>query len=591
MDTLWQDVRLSIRRLRKAPLFSTVAIISIALGIGANTAVFSLLDQALLRALPVKDPSRLVWLSASGPRSGWINSNYSGEVTFTYPSYRDFRDGGAAAFDGVLARTQVALSAAWHGQTDRISGEIVSGNYFEVLGANALIGRTLSQDDDRTPGAHPVVVLDYGYWRSRFGADRSVLNQTVILNSHPMTIVGVMPPGFHGVGTTERPFAYVPMMMRSEMFPGRKDLEDRKAYWLNIFARLKPGVSFKQAEASMNTFWRPILEEEVKAFPNMSAKNRENFTNRQLQMVSAESGISAAPDEFGPAMGILMAMVTVLLLIACANVANLMIARGTSRQKEIAIYLALGASRWRLFRQVMVESVVLSLTGGMFGILLAVWLGDFILSMLPMDPSSQMVTAQPDLRIMLFTIALSVLTGLIFGLAPALQATQFNVSTMLKEQAAGVMGGRSHMRLRKTLVVAQVALSLTLLIGAGLFAYSLRNLKNIPAGFRTDHLISFSVQPQLNAYTPEKMRALYNQMEQNLATISGVQGVVAVNTQLLAGDNSRRSRFRATPRTKARTWPQARTGSPQAISASSAFRCWPAATSPCKTMLLRPESL
>jgi predicted permease len=351
----------------------------------------------------------------------------------------------------------------------------------------------------------------------------------------------VMPPGFHGVGTTERPAAYMPMMMRAEMFAGRKDLDNRKAYWLNIFARLKPGVSIKQAEAAMNTFWRPVLEEEAKANPQWTAKTRDKFTNRHLEILPAASGINAAPNEFAPAMGILMAMVAVLLLIACANVANLMIARGTARQKEIAIYLALGASRWRLFRQVMVESVVLSFAGGLFGILMASWMGDSILSMLPADPSTQAVTAQPDLRVMLFTLAVSVLTGLIFGLAPALQATQFSVSTVLKEQAAGVMGGRSHMRLRKTLVVAQVALSLTLLIGAGLFSYSLRNLKNIPAGFRTDHLISFSVQPQLNAYSPEKMRGLYNQMEQNLAAIPGVQGVVAANTQLLAGDNSQSS--------------------------------------------------
>jgi predicted permease len=522
-------------------LFSAVAIVSIALGIGANTAVFSLLDQALLRSLPVKDPSRLVLLQAQGPRSGWINTNYGDVVSFSYPMYRDFRDGGGAAFDGVLARVPAQLSAAWHGQTDRIAGEMVSGNYFDVLGANALFGRTLSRDDDRAPGAHPVVVLDYGYWKSRFGADRSILNQTVTLNSHPMTIVGVMPPGFHGVGTTERPAAYMPMMMRAEMFAGRKDLENRKAYWLNIFARLKPGVSIPQAEAAMNTFWHPVLEEEAKANPQWAAKTRDKFTKRHLEILPAASGINAAPNEFAPAMGILMAMVAVLLLIACANVANLMIARGTARQKEIAIYLALGASRWRLFRQVMVESVVLSFAGGVFGILAASWMGDSILSMLPADPSTQAVTAQPDLRVMLFTLAVSVLTGLIFGLAPALQATQFSVSTVLKEQAAGVMGGRSHMRLRKTLVVAQVALSLTLLIGAGLFSYSLRNLKNIPAGFRTDHLISFSVQPQLNAYSQEKTRGLYSQMEQNLAAIPGVQGVVAANTQLLAGDNSQSS--------------------------------------------------
>ncbi len=538
MDLFWQDVRLSFRRLRKAPLFTAVAVVSIALGIGANTAVFSLLDQVLLRSLPIRDPERLVLFQSEGPRSGWMNSNYTDTVVYTYPMYRDFRDGSSNVLDGVLARTQVSLSLAWHGQTDRVSGEMVSGNYFDVLGVQAAIGRALSPEDDRTPGAHSVVVLDYGYWKTRFGGDRGVLNQTVTLNSHPMTIVGIMPPGFHGVGTTERPMAYMPMMMRSEMFAGRKDLEDRRAYWLNIFGRLKPSVSVKQAEATLNTFWKPILEQEAAAMPSMSAKGRERFLNRHQQLVPANGGISAAPDEFGPAMGILFGMVMLLLLIACANVANLMIARGMARQKEVAIYFGLGASRAVLFRRVLVESVLRSLRGAASGVLVAGWLGDLILGMLPMDPAAQAVRAAPDLRVLLFTLALSLFSGLLFGLAPALQASQSSVSMALKEQASNLGGGRQHMRLRKTLVVAQVALSLMLLIGAGLFSYSLRNLKNIPAGFRTERLVSFSLQPSLNGYSSDKIRRLYSQIEENLAAIPGVEGVAATGNQLLAGDNA-----------------------------------------------------
>ncbi len=473
MDTLWQDIRLSLRRLRKAPLFAAVAVISISLGIGANTAVFSLLDQALLRSLPVKDPGRLVLLKADGPRSGWMNANYDGDVTFSYPVYRDFRD--SKQFDGVLARAPITLAASWHGQTDRVPAEIVSGNYFEVLGAQAAIGRTLLPEDDRTPGANPVAVLDYGYWKSRFGADPTVLNQTFLLNAHAMTIVGVSAKSFHGVGTTERPFVYVPMMMRAEMYAGRQDLEDRRSYWLNIFARLKPGASVAQTEAAVTTYWRPLLEQDAKLYPQWSAKVRDRFLNQRLQLLPAASGISGAPDELAGGLAILAGMVALLLLIACANVASLMIARATARQKEIAIYLALGASRWRLFRQVMVESVVISLTGGAAGVLLAYWMGDLILGILPGDPSAQGITAQPDGRVLLFSLVVSLVSGLLFGLAPAFQTTRLNLSSMLKEQAANVMGARSHMRLRKGLVVVQVALSLLLLIAAGLFTYGLRN--------------------------------------------------------------------------------------------------------------------
>jgi predicted permease len=537
MDTLLQDIRLALRRLRKAPLFAAVAIISISLGIGANTAVFSLLDQVLMRSLPVKDPDRLLLIKADGPRSGWMNASYDSDLIFSYPVYREFRD--SKLFDGVLARAPITLAVAWHGQTDRVPAEIVSGNYFDVLGAQAAIGRTLLPEDDRTLGAHPVAVLDYGYWKSRFAGDPTVLNQTFQLNGHPMTIVGVTQKSFHGVGTTERPFVYVPMMMRAEMYFGRKDLDDHQSYWLNIFARLKPGTSVAQTTAAVTTYWRPIVEQDFQFHPKWPAKTRNLALNQHLQLLPKASGISAAPDELAGGLWILAGMVALLLLIACANVASLMIARATARQKEIAIYQALGAGRWRLFRQVMVESVVLALTGGAAGVLLAYWMGDVILSILPSDPSSQGITAQPDARVLLFSLAVSLFSGILFGLAPAFQTTRLNLSSMLKEQAANVMGGRSHMRLRKGLIVAQVALSLLLLIAAGLFTYGLRNIEKIPVGFRTDHLLSFSVQPRLNGYNDDKLRTFYSQLRDNLAAIPGVQGVAAASVPLLSGDNDR----------------------------------------------------
>ncbi len=536
MDTLWQDIRLSLRRLRKAPQFAFVAIISIGLGIGANTAVFSLLDQALLRSLPVKDPGRLVFFNADGPRHGWMSTAYGSDVTFTYPTYRDFRD--SKVFDGVMARAPIEVAVAWHGQTDRVSGEMVSGTYFEVLGAQAIIGRTLLPEDDRTPGAHPVAVLDYGYWKTRFGGDTGVLNQTVLMNAQPMTIVGIMPKDFHGVGITERPSVYVPTMMHAELYKGRRDFDDRQAYWLNIFARLKPGATVAQTQAAATVYWRPILEQELKNLPSFSARVREAYQNQHLRLLSGASGISNAPDELSSGLAILSGMVLLLLLIACANVASLMVARSAARQKEIAIYQALGAGRGRLFRQVIVESLVISSTGGAFGVLLAYWLGDVILGILPGDLSTQGLTAQPDARVLLFTLGVSLISGFVFGLAPALQASRGSLATMLKEQAANVMGGRAHMRLRKGLVIAQVALSLLLLICAGLFTYGLRNLKNLSAGFRTDHLLTFSVQPRLNGYSDAKMQEFYRQLQDNLAAMPGVEGVAAADVAVLSGDGA-----------------------------------------------------
>src|ERR1700676_42331 len=254
MLNLFEDVRYALRGLQKSPLFTIVALASLAIGIGANTAVFSLMDQALLRSLPIKNPEQLVLFRAPGPRRGSINTNYGDEVTFSYPMYREFRDGNPV-FSSVMARFPISFSMSWHDQTERIYGDLVSGNYFDVLGVHAAIGRTFTPEDDRTPGAHPVVVLSYEYWKRRFGGDPGVVNHTVTLNAHPMTIIGIAQAGFRGVGVGEAPQVFVPMMMRSQMSPGMDDLQNRRSMWLNIFGRLKPGVSREQAEVAMNTIW------------------------------------------------------------------------------------------------------------------------------------------------------------------------------------------------------------------------------------------------------------------------------------------------------------------------------------------------
>jgi putative ABC transport system permease protein len=534
MLKLLEDVRYALRGLQKSPLFTTVALASLAIGIGANTAVFSLMDQALLRSLPIRQPEQLVLFSAPGPRSGNINTNYGDEVSFSYPMYRDFRDRNQV-FSGVLARFPAYFSLSWHDQTERISGDLVSGNYFDTLGVHAAIGRTFTEDDDRKPGAEPVVMLSYGYWKRRFGADPGVLNQSIILSAHSMTIVGVAQAGFKGVAVGEAPDVFVPMMMQGLMTPRGNDLENRHSYWLNIFARLKPGVPAQQAEAAMNVAWKPMLELEAKDIA--TEKVRTRFMNRHLFLKDGARGISGAPEELGAAIKILMGMVGLLLLIACANVANLLMARATSRQREIGIRLAMGASRFQLIRQLLTESLVLALGGGLIGLLVADWTGGGLLSFLPDEPSTHGLTSHPDLRVFLFALALSVLTGVLFGLVPAIQGTRTQLASTLKDQATGVVGGFGQLRFRKGLVVTQVALSLVLLIGAGLFARSLYNVKNIDVGLRADHLIQFTIQPALNGYSQERMKTLFERLQEDISRLPGIRAVSMAEETVLAGDS------------------------------------------------------
>jgi predicted permease len=535
MSTLWLDFRYALRGLSKSPMFVLVALLSLGLGIGANTAIFSLLDQALLRLLPVKHPEQLVLLTTPGPRRGRINTSYDDTVAFSYPAYREFRDKNQV-FSGMLARFPVSFSLSWHDRTERITGELVTGNYFDVLGVRAAIGRTFSNADDRARGAQPIAMLSYAYWKSRFGGDPTALNQTILLNNHPMTIVGVAERGFRSFGTTEAPQVFVPIEMQAQMFPGGDDLDDRHDMWLNVLGRLKPGMPREQAEAQMNGLWHPLLELEVKDYPNMSPAVRTRYLNQRLSLRPGGKGISAAPENFGTAMAVLMGMVGVLLLIACANVANLLMARATSREKEIAIRIALGAGRLRIVRQLLVESVVLALGGGVLAVLLSAWTGQALLSFLPSDPAAAGISSEPDARVLLFTLGLSIVTGILFGLVPALQNTRQGVAATLKDQASALAGG--HVRARKSLVVSQVSLSLILLIESGLFVRSLGNVNNINPGFPTDHLLAFTMQPSFSGYNQARTLALYGELQNRLSALPGVRAVSMGEIPVLAGDNA-----------------------------------------------------
>jgi predicted permease len=372
MQTLMRDLRYGARTLLKNPGFTLIAVLTLALGIGANTAIFSLTDQILLRLLPVERPEELVVLRSPGPKTGHVWSDADSAASFSYPMYKDLRDRNNA-FAGLLARHGVPLSVAGSGQTERADGELVSGNYFEVLGVRPALGRVFNQEDDRVPGAHQVVVLSHGYWTRRFGADSGILNKTLTVNGASMTVVGVARAGFYGVQVGDRPDLFIPMMMKAQITPNWDGLNDRKDHWLAIMGRLKPGLSPAQAEELLRPGFRSILDEELPLMTGWNAETRQRFLDRRILLDDGAKGRQILQSETKKLLLVLVGMVGLVLLIACANVANLLLARGAARQREIAIRMALGAGRGRLMRQFLVESLLLSLLGGVAGLIRSAW--------------------------------------------------------------------------------------------------------------------------------------------------------------------------------------------------------------------------
>jgi predicted permease len=531
------DLRFALRNLRRTPVFAIVAILSLALGIGTNTAIFSLLDQVLLRLLPVKNPQELVKVhSAQGAFSG--SSRCSGpSLCLSYPAYQDLRDQNPV-FSGMLAHLPLALSFTAGDRTERVSGALVSGSYFDVLGVGAALGRTFTQEDDRVVNGHPLVVLSYGFWQRRFAGDPTVLNRTVRINDHPMTVIGVAERGFNGVEVGRSLDVMVPMMMKPQMTPTWNDLDNRRSVWLYAIARRKPGVSRVQAEAAMQPMWKALLTEEVKLMPGANERFRTRYINKKLLVEDVSKGQSMLREQFSKPLVVLMAMVGLVLLIACANVANLLLARAAARQKEIAVRLALGAGRARVIRQLLVESVVLSFAGGLAGIAIAYASGGVLLRFLPDADANLSLAKTPDLRVLGFAFGLSLITGLLFGLVPALQATRPAIAPTLKDQASNVSAGGGQARVRMILVAAQVALSLVLLVGAGLFARSLINLRNVDPGFKSDHLMSFEIDASLNGYPQARMKQLFERLEDSLRESPGVRAVTSAEIAPLSGNDA-----------------------------------------------------
>ena len=533
MAVFFQDLRYALRTLRKAPLFASVAVFSLALGIGANTAIFSLVNQLILQLLPVNHPEQLVLLTARGNHYGSNN----GSNAISYPMYQDFRDRNQV-FSAMFCRAGMTLSLNFEGRTELVSGELVSGNYFPVLGVSAALGRVFTAQDDLHQGGHPLAVLSYGFWKTRFGGDPGAIGKRILVNGYPLTIVGVSRAGFDGVEMGYSPQIRVPMTMKRELTPGFwYSLDDRRGRFAQVFGRLKPGETIEQAKAGLQPLFHQILQMEVreKDFARATEHTRQDFLRMWMDVLPAAKGRSSLRQQFSNPLWALMAMVGLVLLIACSNVANLLIARATARQKEIAVRLAIGAGRRRLICQLLEESLVLSVAGGVLGMGLAVLIDRALIGFLPTGTSQLTLTSTPDWRVLGFTLAVSVATGLLFGLAPALQATRPDLASTLKDQAGAVVGGAA-VGLRKTLVVAQVALSLLLLIGAGLFLQSLRNLRDLNPGFHAENLVSFAVDPTLNAYKPQRSLEFYRQLTDRMSTLGGVTSSALAVMAVLDGN-------------------------------------------------------
>jgi predicted permease len=533
MGTFLQDLRYAVRTLRMAPLFTAVAVFSLALGIGANTAIFTLINQLILQLLPVPHPEELVLLTARGNFYG----NNTGSNSISYPMYQDFRDRNPV-FRGMFCRYGSLFSLTSEGRTELVAGELVSGNYFPVLGVGAALGRVFTAQDDLIQGGHPLAVLSYGFWKTRFGGDAGVLGKRILVNGYPLTVVGVSQSGFDGVEPGSTVQIRVPITMKKAVIPDQfYPLNDRRGSFVQAFARLKPGVTLERAKAGLQPLFHQILQMEVreKAFARATEYTKQQFLKMSMDVLPASKGRSSLRRQFYNPLLALMAIVALVLLIACSNVANLLIARATARQREIAVRLALGASRRRLIAQLLEESVLLSAAGGAAGMGLAVLMVKALIGFLPVGVTPVTLTSAPDVRVLGFTLAVSVVTGLIFGLAPAIQSTRPELAGTLKDQAGAVVGGTS-VWLRKSLVVAQVALSLLLLIGAGLFVQSLKNLKGVNPGFHTENLVSFSTDPLLNGYKDERCLQFYRQLTDRLTQLPGISSAALAIMPVLDGN-------------------------------------------------------
>ncbi|MBI2402293.1 MAG: ABC transporter permease, partial [Gemmatimonadetes bacterium] len=532
-------LKLAFRMLGKSPVITAVALLSLALGIGANAAIFSLFDQMVLRALPVPESGRLVNFANPGPKPGSQSCGNAGgcDEVFSYPMFRDLEQQARSSFEGIAAHVPFGANLAYANQTISGQGILVSGSYFPLLGVRPALGRLLSPEDDRTIGAHYVTVLSHGYWQNRLGADPTVLNKTMVVNGQAMTIVGVTARRFEGTTLGAQPDVFVPITMRGVMVRGFDGFDNRRSYWAYLFSRLKPGVTLEQASAEINTIYRAIINDvEAVLQRGMSEQTMANFRAKQIVLSDGRRGQSSLHAEVETPLMLLLTITGVVLLIACANIANLLLARGAGRSQEMAIRGSLGAGRAQLVGQLLLESCLLAVLGGIGGILVARWTLGLIGSILPAE-AAQMLALTLRPKVFVFAGLLSIGTGMLFGLYPALHTTRPDLMTVLKAASGQPSGARAAARFRNALVTAQIGLSMTLLVAAGLFIKSLANVSRVDLGLATENVVMFELSPALNGYQPDRIRTLYQQVEDELAALPAVVAVSAGRVALIAGNN------------------------------------------------------
>ncbi|MCM3905359.1 MAG: ABC transporter permease, partial [Pyrinomonadaceae bacterium] len=511
MDGLVKDFRYAIRSLLKRPGFSLIAILTLALGIGANTAIFTLLNAVIFKPLPVSAPQELVFFDDTPGEGTSQGDPFTGQWhRFSYANYQYFRDHdqsfqGLSAFRSGEARLSVRGVGSQVGEVAQ-RGHLVSGNYFSVLGVNAMLGRALTAEDDK-PGAPPAAVMSHGCWTQQWKSDSSILNKEIVINGTSFTLVGVMPPTFFGVRVRRSPDFWLPLAFQPQIELRPSAFEDRRVYWLNFVGRLKPGVSLEQAQASVNVDLHQFLTNE--AGSKLNDDIRKSIASGYVQLADGSRGISGLRRVYAQALKMLMVIVVLVLLIAGANVGNLLLSRAASRKAEISLRLALGASRYRIVRQLLCESIVLAAIGGLCGILLAQWGVSVLVAMVA---KTSPLDVRPDTAVLAFTAVVSLSVGVLFGLVPALRASKTDLTTALKEKSARTGRRRLRFGLASVLVVSQVALSMVLLTGAGLFARSLMKLQEEQVGFNRDNVLLVGIDPRLARYKPTELSTLYGRL-------------------------------------------------------------------------------
>jgi predicted permease len=536
METLIKDVRYGARGLLKRPGLTFVALITLALGIGANTAIFTLINAVILKPLPVSNPDELVLFNDSpseGTRSSDGDLSAGEQDIFSYASYRYFREHNRSfrelsAFRSGESRVSVRRPDAQPGDAaQRASAHLVSGNYFAVLGVNAAQGRTLADSDDAV-GANPVAVISDGYWKQKLNSDPSIVGKSVLLNGTAFTVVGVMPAQFFGTRVRRSPDYWLPLSFQPQIELRKSYLDDQNTYWLNLIGRLNPGTTIEQAQADANVALRQFLTDQSGSQLNDQRKNA--IQGSYVTLSSGARGLSGLRFFYSQALRMLMVIVALVLVIACANVGNLLLSRSAARKAEISLRQALGASRWRLVRQLLTESLVLALIGGVAGILIAQWAVSILVTRVA---ASSPLNVRPDLSVLLFTLSISLLSGILFGIAPALRATKLDLTTALKEKSA--QGRRRSLNLGSVLVVGQVAVSLMLLVASGLFARSLIKLQQENLGFDRENVLLATTDMRLAGYKPADLSAVYRQVYDRLSALPSVRSVSIASYSPMSG--------------------------------------------------------